>query len=206
MIIKKSNVVPEHNQEFFILYKFSQTSLLREPILLIGAFFLFFAFILLWGRLPLSVGESKATYGPNADRVLNALARFKEISEQRNELHEALTEAVSDFVKTKNDKTWSTAKKVNETTLGNLNKDVSGVLSELDEVASDFGRRAREIQKKEEKKAQLGSSLIDLELNYKIHKKIEKSSYDAQRGDLDKQFKILEEEIENAVYDLTENL
>jgi oligosaccharyltransferase complex subunit alpha (ribophorin I) len=206
LIIKKSNVVPEHNKYFQVLYRFSQTSLLREPVLLIGAFFLLFAFVLLYSRLPLSVGEAKANLGPNSDRILGALVHLKEVSEQRNELHEALTEAVANYVKSKNDKAWTTARKVTESTLNNLNKDLNSVVAELEEVAADIGKRAREVLKKLEKKTQLQSSLVDLEVSYKVRKVVEKSSYDAQKAELEKQYKILEDEVESAISDLTDNL
>jgi len=55
-VITKNNVGPEHNQNFQVGYHFNSTSLLQEPILLIGAYFLFFVFLMIYTRISIQIG------------------------------------------------------------------------------------------------------------------------------------------------------
>jgi oligosaccharyltransferase complex subunit alpha (ribophorin I) len=55
VVIKKRNVVNEHDQPIYVLYRFSKINMLQEPILLITAIFvILFSFILI-SRIDLSV-------------------------------------------------------------------------------------------------------------------------------------------------------
>jgi oligosaccharyltransferase complex subunit alpha (ribophorin I) len=59
LILKKKNVVPEHNQKFQVTYTFSSISLLQEPFLLIGAYFLFFVLFMVYERISVNIGPIK---------------------------------------------------------------------------------------------------------------------------------------------------
>jgi len=58
LILEKKNVVSAHNQYFQVTYNFSSFSLLQEPFLLIGVFFLFFLLVMAYVRVEFSIGKS----------------------------------------------------------------------------------------------------------------------------------------------------
>jgi len=60
IVLTKKNVVPEHNRAFQVTYNFTSTSLLQEPFLLIGAFFLFFVLIMVYTRINFRIGPKSA--------------------------------------------------------------------------------------------------------------------------------------------------
>jgi oligosaccharyltransferase complex subunit alpha (ribophorin I) len=57
LIIKKQNLVNEHHQYFQISYKFSSVSMLLEPFLLVGGFFVLFVTIIFIRRFDLSIQD-----------------------------------------------------------------------------------------------------------------------------------------------------
>jgi len=67
-------------------------------------------------------------------------------------------------------------------------------------------KKARELERKEEKKTQYQTQLHDSEVAYKIDKKMTKQGYEEVKADLEKSYTGVDEEIEIFVSDLTENL
>lgn len=66
LVLNKRNLVPgEHNKYFQVAYTFSRTSMLQEPLLLIGAFFFFFFFIMIYVRLDLNIGGHTVEVDPS---------------------------------------------------------------------------------------------------------------------------------------------
>jgi len=62
LILKKNNLVLQHDQYFQVSFTMSRVKMMMEPILLIGAFLLFFGFVIIFVRLDLSIApetESK---------------------------------------------------------------------------------------------------------------------------------------------------
>ncbi|KAK8571203.1 hypothetical protein V6N13_103332 [Hibiscus sabdariffa] len=62
VVLKKINVVPEHNQYFQVYYRFSKLSMLREPLMLISGFFFFFVACIVYMRADTSISKSSASY------------------------------------------------------------------------------------------------------------------------------------------------
>jgi len=110
LVLRKKNVVSEHNRYFQVTYKFSQLSLLQEPLLLIVAFFLFFLLIMLYVRLEFNIGPVKQR-SPNADKVDDVLLKVRELLEQRSEHHHSLDSALTKAMKTKNSTIYNAEKK-----------------------------------------------------------------------------------------------
>jgi oligosaccharyltransferase complex subunit alpha (ribophorin I) len=59
LILRKSNAVRQHYQNFQVVYRFSRVMMLQEPILLIAAAMLFFVVSIIYVRIDLSLGNSK---------------------------------------------------------------------------------------------------------------------------------------------------
>lgn len=51
VVLKKSNLVEEHNGEVIVTYNFSQASMLVEPLMLVAAFFTFYMVCIFAPRL-----------------------------------------------------------------------------------------------------------------------------------------------------------
>ncbi|KAG0454236.1 hypothetical protein HPP92_025540 [Vanilla planifolia] len=58
VVIKKKNVVPEHNIPFQVYYSFSPICMLAEPLMLVTAFFLFFCACIAYLHMDLSLGKA----------------------------------------------------------------------------------------------------------------------------------------------------
>jgi len=56
-ILEKSNLVDAHDRYFQITYRFSQLAMLREPLLLVAAFFIFAVFVMVYVRIEFTIGE-----------------------------------------------------------------------------------------------------------------------------------------------------
>jgi len=57
VVLEKSNVIPDHDQTFYVSYRFSTLSLLREPLLLVFGFFFFFVTAMLYVRFEFTIGQ-----------------------------------------------------------------------------------------------------------------------------------------------------
>ncbi|WOL12949.1 hypothetical protein Cni_G21718 [Canna indica] len=58
MVLRKTNVVPEHNIPFQVYYDFNPIFMLAEPLMLVSAVFLFFIACVAYIHMDLSIGKS----------------------------------------------------------------------------------------------------------------------------------------------------
>lgn len=61
VVLEKKNVVPEHNSPFQVYYQFSPIFMLAEPLMLTGAFLLFFLTFVAYLQMDLSIRKIKNT-------------------------------------------------------------------------------------------------------------------------------------------------
>lgn len=59
VVVKKKNVVPEHNENFLLSYNFPVTAAYFEPLLVIGSLFAFCMFVIVYVRLDFSIQKSE---------------------------------------------------------------------------------------------------------------------------------------------------
>jgi len=91
LILKKSNVVGAHNQYFQVTYSFSKFTMLREPFLLITAFFIFFLIVMIYVRLDLSITpETVGIESSKQKQLRDCLQRVNEIQKAREEIYAEL--------------------------------------------------------------------------------------------------------------------
>jgi len=96
LVLEKSNVVIEHNENFLVAYHFSTISMLQEPFLLVGAFFCFFLFVMIYIRFDFSIGESRKS-DPHKHQIEVHLYELKEEIEKREEVHERVSKSYQKF-------------------------------------------------------------------------------------------------------------
>jgi len=80
------------------------------------------------------------------------------------------------------------------------------VLSELEELDGESARRIRDIEKKVERKLATQELIHSNEVNYKMHKRIPKSTFEEIKSDNERLYSSLDDEIEGMISDMTENL
>ncbi|XP_056866440.1 dolichyl-diphosphooligosaccharide--protein glycosyltransferase subunit 1A-like [Raphanus sativus] len=61
VVLEKNNVVPDHNQNIQVYYKFSNINLLSEPLMLISGFFVLFITCIIYTRADFSISKSSVT-------------------------------------------------------------------------------------------------------------------------------------------------
>jgi len=205
LIVKKKNIVSDHNRFFQVTYKFSQLSLLQEPFLLIVAFFLFFLLIMVYIRLEFHIGPVKAR-NPNQDKLDDILLRVKDLVEQRSEIHESLDSALSKAIKSKNVQTYTTDRQRIENILSQIRKEFLKLITETEEVDGDATRKLRDVERKEENKTKSQIQLHELEIAHRFKKSITKIVYDDSKTEYEKAFNNADEELESLVSDLTGSL
>ncbi|OAY73985.1 Dolichyl-diphosphooligosaccharide--protein glycosyltransferase subunit 1A, partial [Ananas comosus] len=62
VVLEKTNVVPEHNLYFQVFYRFSNLSLLREPLMLASGFFLLFVACIVYMHTDMAISKTSASY------------------------------------------------------------------------------------------------------------------------------------------------
>jgi len=205
LILEKKNVVVEHNRLFQVTYRFSQLSLLQEPLLLIIAYFSFFTFVMLFTRLQFSIGPVKER-SPNADKIEDCLLKVKDIMEHRSELHTSLDSALSKYAKTKKKDQYDIDKKSAELSLSAIKRDSSKLISEMEDLDAELGKKIRQLETKEDKKSYNQTQLHDNEIAYSIKKVIPRSAYEESKAEFEKFYTTVDEEIESLLTDLTGSL
>lgn len=60
LVLKKQNVVPDHNMPLQVTYRFASLALLQEPLLLVGTFFAFFCALIVYARFDFRLSHTKS--------------------------------------------------------------------------------------------------------------------------------------------------
>ncbi len=60
LVLKKQNVVPDHNMPLEVTYKFTGLAMLQEPLLLVGTFFAFFLALIVYARFDFRLSPTKS--------------------------------------------------------------------------------------------------------------------------------------------------
>jgi oligosaccharyltransferase complex subunit alpha (ribophorin I) len=176
LVLEKDNVVSEHNQFFQVTYHFSRVSMLQEPLLLVGAYFLFFVFAMLYVRFELSITPVSAFFfeifsmgiishirylqeakvaAENDSKVEELLYKVKDIHDQRVELHNSLKDATEKVGKSKNVAQYNSEKKNIDSTLSKLQTEMLVLINELEELDDVKAAQVRQIDRDEQANCKL---------------------------------------------------
>ncbi|KAL9238079.1 hypothetical protein vseg_012553 [Gypsophila vaccaria] len=153
IVLKKTNAVPEHNQNFQVYYKFNSLNLLREPLMLISGFFFLFVACIAYTHADLSISKSSASYLAKLqwDEVLTTLQQLENIINQCLALHEKLESSLHELTRTGNIQACKAVRKTADTLLKELLKDLKPLLVFLQSCpqASHIYPKAEELVTKE---------------------------------------------------------
>ncbi|KAF9618726.1 hypothetical protein IFM89_002421 [Coptis chinensis] len=126
LVLERNNVVPEHNLHFQVYYKFSNLSLLREPLMLISGFFFLFITCIIYMHADLSISKSSASYLAKLqlDEVQATIQQIQNIINRCLGLHDKLETSLRDLSRTGDVQACKAARKAADSFLKELSKDL----------------------------------------------------------------------------------
>lgn len=153
VVLEKKNVVQEHNQHFQVYYKFSNISLLQEPLMLIsGVFFLFVACIV-YMHADLTISKSSASYVARLqwDEVRTVIQQVLSIVNRCLMVHDKLELSLRDLSRTGDVQACKAAKKAADSSLKELVKELKPLLAFLHSCpqAAQISAKVEELVAKE---------------------------------------------------------
>ncbi|PIN14674.1 Oligosaccharyltransferase, alpha subunit (ribophorin I) [Handroanthus impetiginosus] len=133
IVLQKTNVVPEHNQYFQVYYRFSNLSLLREPLMLIFGFFLFFFACVVYTHADFTISKSSPSYLAKLqwDEVQTAIQQFESIINRCLTVHDKLEASLRDLSRNGDVQACKAARKAADSLLKELSKELKPLLSFL---------------------------------------------------------------------------
>lgn len=95
VVLRKRNVIRDHDQYFTVTYDFPESAILQEPLMVMGGLFAFCLFVMVYVRFDLTIGKTKA------HRIEEKRERAEELAEQfviqqneRNKLYKTLERVI----------------------------------------------------------------------------------------------------------------
>ncbi|CAN4123122.1 unnamed protein product [Withania somnifera] len=133
VVLEKTNAVPEHNQYFQVYYRFSNLSLLREPMMLISGFFFLFVACIVYMHADLTISKSSPSYLAKLqwDEVQTALQQIQSIMNRFLGIHDKLEASLRDLSRIGDVQACKAARKSADSMLKELSKDLKPLLSFL---------------------------------------------------------------------------
>jgi len=144
VILSKKNVVNEHNQNFQIMYRFSKSSMLFEPILLTLAFFSIFFFIIILVRVDLSLSKSVVS-----DSLIATLESVHQAFIERNKLHDRLENALKTYIHSKDEATYEKEARTVEHALTRIRNEVTKHISDITHIDPTSASKLTELEAKQ---------------------------------------------------------
>jgi oligosaccharyltransferase complex subunit alpha (ribophorin I) len=203
LILHKKNVVAEHNRHFQVTYNFSTTSMLLEPFILVVTYFVVFLLAMIYARFDLSIAREKILDPKEAKqaRIQELISKVKDIHEERSELQE---QAAKKALSGKTQAAVQERKKA-EATFNATHKEVQKVETELEELNLGLATKLKQLERKEREKQSLLDDLVQNEVSNQ-DRKVPSNVYDTKKAQLQKALAKTDEEVEDLVYELTEEL
>ncbi|CAN6936672.1 unnamed protein product [Brassica oleracea var. botrytis] len=130
VVLEKNNVVPDHNQNIQVYYKFSNINLLSEPLMLTSGFFVLFITCIIYTRADFSISKSSAAYLAKLqwDEVLATLQEVQSIIQKCLAAHDKLEASLRDLSRTGDIQTCKASRKSTDSLLKDLSKELRPLL------------------------------------------------------------------------------
>ncbi|XP_020599382.1 dolichyl-diphosphooligosaccharide--protein glycosyltransferase subunit 1A isoform X2 [Phalaenopsis equestris] len=130
IVLKKTNVVPEHNTYFQVHYKFNNLSLHREPLLLISGFFFLFVACIAYMHADLSISKFSASYIAKLqwDEVQATVQRIQNVIKRCLSAHEKLETSLQDLSRTGDFQSCKATRKLADGLFKELSKELKPLL------------------------------------------------------------------------------
>lgn len=185
LVLNKKTLSTEHSSPIKIIYRYSSSSLLREPFLLIVAYFSVFVGIIAYLRLNFSIGQTSKKLAPNTVDIDRAIEVVKPVYLERKPTVAELAKAVEDL-KTQGNKAYEAFQKQQQRTEQMMKKNVSKVeeaVSKLKGVEPKFAETVSQLLAKQRDIVETLVVLGEVQ-NQKIQKKLNQQDYKSKNDAL----------------------
>lgn len=133
IVVEKVNVIPEHNQYFQVHYKFSNLSLLTEPLMLIFGVFSLFVACIIYMHADLTISKSSSSYLAKQqwDEVLGTIQQLQDIINRCLLIHDKLEASLRELSRTGDVQACKAVRKLADSLLKDLSKESKPLLALL---------------------------------------------------------------------------
>ncbi|XP_010539780.1 PREDICTED: dolichyl-diphosphooligosaccharide--protein glycosyltransferase subunit 1A-like [Tarenaya hassleriana] len=153
VVLEKNNVVPDHNQHIRVYYRFNSLNMLREPLMLIFGFFVFFITCIIYTHADFSISKSSAAYLAKLqwDEVQATLQEAQSIINKCLATHDKLEASLRDLSRTGDIQACKAARKAADNFLKDLSKELKplSVFLQSSPLASQISPKVEELVTKE---------------------------------------------------------
>ncbi|XP_076882215.1 dolichyl-diphosphooligosaccharide--protein glycosyltransferase subunit 1A-like [Bidens hawaiensis] len=133
VVVEKVNVVPEHNQYFQVHYKFSNLSLLTEPLMLIFGIFSLFVACIIYMHADFTISKSSASYLAKLqwDEVQGTIQQLQVSINRCLSIHDKLEASLRELSRTGDVQACKAVRKSADSLLKDLSKESKSLLATL---------------------------------------------------------------------------
>nr|VZI38736.1 unnamed protein product [Spirometra erinaceieuropaei] len=144
IVVRKKNLVEEHIQEFKVYFDFHMVNMLREPAMVITAFLLLFAVVMVYVRLDFSISKDKSS-----ELQLRVQALVNEVLSchgKRSALYQTYEDVVSTYKVNKENSQFTNEYRKVESEHKALNQKLSTLQTKIRELWSEGADKVQELQ------------------------------------------------------------
>ncbi|XP_076812550.1 dolichyl-diphosphooligosaccharide--protein glycosyltransferase subunit 1-like [Clavelina lepadiformis] len=199
IIVRKSNLVEQHIEDFVLSYNFNRMLLLQEPLLISAAFFLLFFTVLIIVRLDFSIAYDQASEAKM--RVQGVIEQVQALQARREKCYEAYEAAVSKYKASKDHTTFVNTRKSIEKDHKEATNNIQQLVMKVREDAIDTADKVGNLNHIDGTLRDKYSSMMQLAEKL-ISKKVSRDQYVDQSGKLNKSIDDLKEKASETVDNL----
>ncbi|XP_014669054.1 PREDICTED: dolichyl-diphosphooligosaccharide--protein glycosyltransferase subunit 1-like [Priapulus caudatus] len=141
----KSDLVEQQIQDFEVHYTFKKWRLLMEPLMVVVAFYLMFAAVIIWVRLDFSISKDAAS--ESRMRVSSMLEQLQSVHDQRVAVYQAYDDTINKFKSSKDTAAFAANRKKNDAEYKQFTQTIADLHIKLKAEASDAADKVAELQK-----------------------------------------------------------
>lgn len=145
IILRKTNLVEQHAQDFELRYTFPKYLLLQEPLLVVGAFYLLFITVIIYVRLDFSITKDEAS--ESRMRISGLIEQIQTIMDRRSALYQSYDDAINKFKTSKDSASFSGNRKKIDADYKQLTQQIAGLQTKLKAEGSDVAEKVAELQR-----------------------------------------------------------
>lgn len=160
VVIKKTNLVENHIQDFELRYNFSKMQLLHEPLLCVVAYYILFISVIVLVRLDFSITKDAAK--ESRMKVASLIDDLLGACDRRSTLYASFDSALDKFKQSRDAGVFGTATKKLRQDYSNLTQVINDICAALIKEDAEMGEKLNELKKKETERKVILDQLITL--------------------------------------------
>lgn len=145
VVMRKQNLVEQHIQDFEVHYTFQRMLLLREPLLVVGAFYLLFLVVIVYVRLDFSITKDEAK--ESRLRVASLVEEVQSTQDRRSALYQSYDDAINRFKTSKDTAAFQASRKKVDADYKQLTTQIQNLYQQLKAEGTDIAEKVAELQR-----------------------------------------------------------